>query len=269
MKITHHVKVVQNNNIEVFMKKHFALLIFPLLLSSQVFASNLKDLSSGNIRPARTDKMIALTFDDGPTAKTTKAILRTLKKYNISATFFVIGQKAEDRLDILQQQVDEGHIVANHSLSHKYLGRLSRWGFKKKVKSEFFGCHDIIKDYMGNGKNLYYRAPGASWKEKAAKIINKYEIGREYIGPVLWDIGGELYKNRQGVYTTAADWACWSKGLSVESCLKGYINRTKRTNGGIVLMHDISMKTSQMLEKYIPALLKMGYTFVTLDEMDL
>lgn len=240
-----------------------------LLLNQSAFAME-KKLSESNILPINANnKMVALTFDDGPTPKTTRAILKTLKKYNIPATFFVIGQNVENQKSIVQQELDEGHIVANHSYSHKYLGKESRWGFTKKVKNEFFKCHDLITPYMGNGKNLYYRAPGASWRDKAARIINKSEIGQDYIGPVLWNVGGELSKNSNGVYTSAADWNCWSKNVSVDKCLEGYLNRTKRTDGGIVLMHDINIKTAKLLDKYIPALLELGYTFVTLDEMNL
>jgi peptidoglycan/xylan/chitin deacetylase (PgdA/CDA1 family) len=122
---------------------------------------------------------------------------------------------------------------------------------------------------MGNGRFFYYRAPGSSWKEKATKIINKTELGQKYVGPVLWDIGGELHLDSSGHYQQAADWACWSHKLTVNQCLEGYLNRTAKQHGGIVLMHDVNKKTAKMLDKYIKILLDKGYTFVTLDEMNL
>lgn len=245
------------------------LILSLVVIGSSVHASTLKDLSSGNIRPASTDKMIALTFDDGPTPRTTRAVLKVLKQYNIPATFFVIGRQAAAYPQIVESAFNDGHIIANHSYSHKYISKVSWFRFKKTVKSEFFKAHDIITPYLGNGENYYFRAPGASWKERASKIINKTDIGKKYIGPVLWDVGGSTFTNNSGEYTSAADWECWSKKISVNSCLQGYLNRTSHTNGGIVLMHDLNMKTVDLLKKYIPALLERGYTFVTLDDMDL
>ncbi len=225
----------------------------------------IKRLAGHNIAPRPThDKMIALTFDDGPTPKVTNAILSILDEYNVPATFFVIGKKAKTHTSLIERAFHDGHIIANHSYSHKYIGKVSKWKFRQVVKEEFFNAHKVIEPYLGNSIHPYYRAPGASWKDKAATIINKTAIGKDYIGPVMWNVGGEVHKNSQGVYTSAADWACWSKKMSVNQCLEGYINRTEKTQGGIVLMHDLNPKTISLLRQYIPVMLKKGYTFVKL-----
>jgi peptidoglycan/xylan/chitin deacetylase (PgdA/CDA1 family) len=64
------------------------------------------------------DKLIALTFDDGPSAKTTPALLDLLDKYEIKATFFVLGKNIEDHPEIAQNIYDSGHLLGNHSYDH-------------------------------------------------------------------------------------------------------------------------------------------------------
>lgn len=70
--------------------------------------------------PKENDKVIYLTFDDGPSPNVTPKILDILKKHRIKATFFVVGYQAEKYPDILKRMGDEGHAIANHSYSHNY-----------------------------------------------------------------------------------------------------------------------------------------------------
>lgn len=210
---------------------------------------------------------IILTFDDGPTPGVTDKVLDVLKENNVKATFFVIADKAAESPSLMKRILEEGHIVANHSLSHHALRDLSFFNWKKTVKKEVLDAHTILAPYMSNGKQFYYRAPEGAWDDKFAKLLNQEEIGKQYIGPVLWDIGGAV-EIQNGQYTQAADWACWSKKITVDECLSGYLYEAKKTKGGVVLMHDLRIQSAEMLAKFIPALEDAGFSFKTLDDVN-
>jgi peptidoglycan/xylan/chitin deacetylase (PgdA/CDA1 family) len=210
---------------------------------------------------------IVLTFDDGPTPGVTNKVLDVLKEKNIKATFFVIAEKAKEHPDLMKRIFDEGHIVGNHSLTHKALHDLSFFSWKKTVRREVLDAHTIIAPYMGNGKNFYFRAPEGAWEKKYADLLNDSDVGRRYIGPVLWDIGGEV-EVKNGQYVQAADWACWSKKISVDDCMSGYMYEARAAKGGVVLMHDLRTQSVEMLAKIIPALENEGFTFKTLDDVN-
>jgi peptidoglycan/xylan/chitin deacetylase (PgdA/CDA1 family) len=213
---------------------------------------------------------IILTFDDGPTPGVTEKVLDTLKEYGAKATFFVIAEKAKAAPALMQRILDEGHIVGNHSLTHKALnsGNVTFLNWKKLVRTEVLGAHEILGPYMANGQHFYYRAPEGAWDSKFADLLNKDSIGQQYIGPILWDIGGELRMNTNGAFVEAADWACWSKKITVDDCLSGYLYEARTKKGGVVLMHDLRHQSAEMLAKFIPALQKNGFSFKTLDDVD-
>lgn len=210
---------------------------------------------------------IILTFDDGPTPGVTNKVLDVLKEKNVKATFFVIAEKAKESPALMQRILNEGHIVANHSLSHHALKDLGFFSWKKVVKREVLDAHTILAPYMANGKNFYYRAPEGAWDDKYAGLLNQSDVGRRYIGPVLWDIGGSV-RVENGQYVEAADWACWSKKISVDNCMSGYLYEAKKNKGGVVLMHDLRTQSAEMLAKFIPALEDAGFTFKTLDDVN-
>lgn len=212
---------------------------------------------------------IILTFDDGPTPGVTEKVLDTLKEYGAKATFFVIAEKAQAAPALMQRILDEGHIVGNHSLSHRALndGNVTMFNWKKLVRNEVLGAHEILGPYMANGQHFYYRAPEGAWDTKFADLLNKDSIGQQYIGPILWDIGGAM-SMQNGNFVEAADWACWSKKISVDDCLSGYLYEARSKKGGVVLMHDLRSQSAEMLAKFIPALQKNGFSFKTLDDVD-
>jgi len=245
------------------------LLLLSVLFASQSFAHN-KDLRNGNIESVYPNrKKIVLTFDDGPNNVSTPKILATLRKYNIKATFFVLGKNAKKYPQVMKEIQRDGHIIANHSYAHENISKYSFWNIKKKMKTAFFSAHSAIVPYTEGVNHWYFRAPYGAWQKRAAKVVNKTKIGKNYIGPVLWDIGGQIVKDSNGVYQQAADWGCWNKKMTVDECLEGYMNRTKRQNGGVVLLHDIHTKSALMLEKMIPLLNQQGYEFINLDEVGL
>src|ERR1700678_1620305 len=89
------------------------------LISSSVFAD------PGDVRKLPLKGTVALTFDDGPTEKYTPQILAILKKYNIKATFFMVGMNAKNHPDMVQQVLADGHAINNHSQTHPMLTKLN------------------------------------------------------------------------------------------------------------------------------------------------
>ncbi len=215
----------------------------------------------------RAQNEIILTFDDGPTPGVTNRILNTLKKHNIKGTFFVQAENAINYPELMNRIVNEGHIVGNHSYTHQVLTNLEYSSWKQVVQKEVLDAHEVIAPYMTNAQHFYYRAPGGYWEPRFAQFLNEDEIGKNYIGPIHWDIGGKL-EIRNGRVAKAADWECWRKKVPVNECLSGYIAETRQNAGGVVLIHDVSPQSAEMLERYL-AILGNAFTFRTLDDLNL
>jgi peptidoglycan/xylan/chitin deacetylase (PgdA/CDA1 family) len=230
--------------------------------------TNQKDLSSRNVENLHKGKKeIIVTIDDGPTPGVTEDILDSLKKYNVKATFFAVGSRAQQYPEIMARIVREGHIIGNHTMTHPMIGDIKGFGKKRKITREILGAHEFLLPYLGNNTRFYFRAPGASWQKRAADIVNKSDVGPNYYGPVLWDIGGSLDKSLFKV-RRAADWGCWSKGWSVRTCYKGYVNETEEKKGGVVLFHDLKEKSAELIDRYLKEFSsRSDYSFVTMDEV--
>lgn len=227
-----------------------------------------KDFSKTNLENIHQGyNEIVLTFDDGPNPGVTNRILDILLDHNIKATFFVIGKNVLAHPDLMKRIVDEGHIVGNHSMTHLALKNLDPILWKGTVENEVLKAHDVIVPYLANNRHFYFRAPEAAWAKKYADFLNIDPIGKKYIGPILWDIGGEM-EIKNGKYLQAADWACWSKKISIDDCMSGYLYEAKQRKGGVVLMHDLRHQSAEMLEKMIPELEDRGFTFSTLNDVN-
>lgn len=245
--------------------------LFLLVTTGQVHSQVIigdKDFSRGSLESilGGTNE-IALTFDDGPTPNVTEKMLDVLKEYNIKATFFVVGRNVVLYPAIMKRIVNEGHLVANHSMTHMPLKDLSFFSWKKKVRSEVYAAHEVLAPYLTNNKRFYFRAPEGAWDGKYAAYLNQDVLGKDYIGPVLWEIGGEV-EMKDGQYVQAADWACWSRKITVDDCMAGYVYEAKKKKGGVVLMHDLRMQSVEMLKKMIPVLIESGFTFKNLDDIE-
>src|ERR1043166_4247889 len=122
---------------------------------------------------------VAMTFDDGPSAKLTPKLLDLLAAHHIKATFFLIGENVAEKPEILDREVREGHEVANHSWSHPNLGKMSDDG----VRSQLRRTDDAIRSAMGSSPTLM-RPPYGSINVRQKKWINQ-EVGYKI---VLWDV---------------------------------------------------------------------------------
>ncbi|WP_341281098.1 polysaccharide deacetylase family protein [Paenibacillus sp. FSL H8-0537] len=197
---------------------------------------------NGASKPDKEQKLVALTFDDGPDSRYTPAILDILKKKGVKATFFVVGVQVKKDPDVLKRIVDEGHEIGNHTTHHKDLTKLT----KSQIWEEITTTDKLIKDAVGFTPNLV-RAPYGAVNSTVKQLMK--EKGRELVS---WNVD-------------TRDWA----GTSIAVMKQNISEHTKP--GGIILMHSFGGKgiknTVDMLPDVIDSLHKKGYTFVTIDEM--
>ena len=208
---------------------------------------------------------IALTFDDGPNAHT-EQVLDALKKLHVKATFFIVGHMAHGHPATLARIAAEGHLLANHSADHVFMGT-SYDADPAKLLHQLRDVDEQIEPLMKPGDKLFYRAPYGTWKSAHAEILNRDPRLRNYTGPVYWDIGGDITMSPDGYVMSAADWDCWHLKWSAHTCAKGYLREIRRKDGGVVLMHAIHVRSAALVAAVVPALLEEGYNFVRLDQM--
>ncbi|HYK72852.1 MAG TPA: polysaccharide deacetylase family protein [Pseudoneobacillus sp.] len=189
------------------------------------------------------EKLIALTFDDGPDPVYTTQILNLLEKYDAKATFFVIGVEAERYPEIIKRQSKEGHEIANHTYRHHFKDNFN----KDKLESELNKAGKVIEDLTGKAPSLF--RPIAGYYDE--RIVNTaIETGYEVI---LW--------------SWHQDTKDWSRP-GVSKITKDVISDTKP--GDIVIFHDAGGDRSQTvkaLENILEVLYKEGFKCVTVSEM--
>lgn len=188
--------------------------------------------------PLETEKKIALTFDDGP-HEMTLAVLELLKKYNAKATFFCIGKNIETHPEILKKVIAEGHTVGNHTYSHSPF--FDFYG-KNKVIAEINKADDLIVSILGK-KPAFFRPPYGVTNpsiRKALAVTNHKTIG--------WNI-----RSLDGI-------------LKKEKFLLDRIVKRIKP-GGIVLLHDTSVQTVNVLEQLLSFLQTNNYVVVPLGEL--
>lgn len=208
---------------------------------------------------------LALTFDDGPSAYT-EELLDTLARNHIRATFFVVGSRVRYHPATMERMKREGHVIANHSFSHARMGK--RYAKHPELLIAQIGTtNDAIAPYLRPGQGLYFRAPYGIWRATHAEFLNQDPALKYYVGPVYWDVGGNISYDDAGNLRAAADWDCWAQDLTAEQCGEGYLREIRRKKGGIVLMHDIRQRSLWMVSALLPTLVAEGYRFVTLDEV--
>jgi peptidoglycan-N-acetylglucosamine deacetylase len=221
--------------------------------SSTIFHSGLRDAHS-----------IALTFDDGPNVRTGE-VLDVLKAHNVKATFFVVGKMAKTYPGILARIAAEGHLLANHSATHPQLTG-SFDADPEKLIDQLRIVHDEIAPLMKASDKFYFRAPYGYWRSAHARILNADPVLKNYVGPIYWDVGGDI-SMRDGYVMSAADWDCWRRKWTPQVCAKGYLREIRRDDGGVVLMHSIHRQSPELTGTIVEAMLEEGYRFVRLDEV--
>lgn len=220
-------------------------------------------------------KTLVLTFDDGPFNGVTDDVLNTLAAEGIRANFFLEGDHIAGNEHLLARMANEGHEVGNHTFDHTGLIGLGKKSMDL-VYDELHHTDLLIAPYVSASQRFYFRAPGGSWTPNHTNEMNARFDLQKYIGPVYWDVGGTLAfmqangrhaPKPNGAIYTSADWNCWTAKVSVQQCAQGYLNESIRKQGGIVLMHDRDKRTAQMIKILIPEWKRLGYKFITLDQI--
>ena len=185
------------------------------------------------------EKVIALSFDDGPEGKKTARILDILKDNNVEAAFFCIGKNMPDNEDILKRITNEGHIIGNHSNSHNSLFDLYS---SKKMLNELELASQTCQDITGHYPR-FFRPPYGVTNPNLKKAV----LGGGFIS-IGWSIRS---------YDTV---------IGNEELLQTRIlNRLKP--GAILLLHDTSESTRKILPRLLKEIRNRGYKMIRLDKM--
>ncbi|TDE31720.1 polysaccharide deacetylase family protein [Flavobacterium ranwuense] len=208
-----------------------------VMIGSSFISSNYHVKAYCN-NPSEKEKKIALTFDDGPD-EMTLLVLDLLKRYDAKATFFCIGKNIEKHPEILQRIVAEGHLVGNHSFSHSHFFDFYR---KNKVTAELQKTNALIEKISGKKTQLFRPPYGVTNPSiRRALEITKHKA----IGWNIRSLDGVI-KNEKKIFDRI-------------------IKRVKP--GGIVLLHDTSMHSVNVLEQFLQFLQKNNYTVVSLEQL--
>lgn len=201
----------------------------------------------------KENKIIYLTFDDGPSENTIK-ILDILDKYEVQATFFVVGPSYKLKNDLLIEIINRGHLLAIHSYNHDYK---AIYKSEADYISDFYKCYNWIKN-ITNTKPILYRFPGGSSttitkKENIENIIIK--LDKDGFKHVDWNV--DSFDSR---YNT-----------DVNAITKITLNNIKTNEHNniysqTILFHDNTKKvaTLEALSNVIEKCLSNGYQFKTL-----
>ena len=195
------------------------------------------------------EKLIALTYDDGPYTKTTSQILEVLKENDSSATFFIVGNRLNDGTSaVLKQAVDYGCEIANHTYEHKNLMKVTDSERAQQIKA----ANDAVNEYAGVVPVLL-RAPGGNFKGVEDKV------GMPLI---QWTIDTEDWRNKDASNKSRT---AEQRQAKIDEIVSDVLNDVQA--GDIILMHDIYNFTVDLTKALVPKLIEQGYKLVTVSEM--
>lgn len=182
-------------------------------------------------------KQIAISFDDGPTINYTPEIIKVLFEKNVKAAFFCIGERINGNENILKQLHNEGHIIGNHSYSHRFWFDLYS---SEKMLNEMKQMDNKMVQITGL-KPKFFRPPYGVTNPNLRKAILK----GNYI-PIGWNVRSmdTVIKNKEKLFNNVV--------------------RSLRP-GAIILFHDTSKATLEILPRFIEETKGKGYEIVRLD----
>lgn len=178
---------------------------------------------------------VALTFDDGPNAKYTPLLLEGLRKRNIHATFFLLGENILKNEELLLRMQKDGHLIGCHTWSHVQLDKIS----PSSASREILKANSLIYHITGTYPTCL-RPPYGAWKKDLELPVTML--------PVFWDVD-------------TLDW----QSQNPESILD--IVRQNVQDGSIILMHDSYDSSVRAALAIADELTEKGYDFVTADQL--
>ena len=189
------------------------------------------------------EKVLYLTFDAGYENGCTAQILDALKAQNIKAAFFLVGNYIERNPDLVRRMVDEGHIVANHTMHHPDMSKIEdKAAFEKELKA----LEDLFKEVTGKELPKYYRPPQGTYSQK--NLEHAKALGYK---TVFWSLA-------------YADWRNDAQPTDQQAFDK-LLPRTH--DGAVVLLHSTSQTNARILPELLTKWKNMGYRFATVDEL--
>lgn len=216
---------INYDEIETYLKEEYKIddIVIPVLTPTK-----------RNLNKYKNKKLIALTFDDGP-SNNTKYFIKELQKRDALVTFFVVGNRVKKYEDVLKEAYLMGNQIGSHTYSHKNLLYLN----EEEITKEIEKTNEAIYNVIGT-KPTIIRVPYGNINKKIRSISNMNHI--------LWNVDtlDWKYKNSNRVY-------------------KEIIKHAE--DGNIILLHDIFKTSVNGVLKAIDELKKQGYEFVTIDEM--
>ena len=234
----------------VLTKRHLALAVMAVFLTALavIVAAALIPFAYANAVAAkrklpiyctdRADKVVSLTFDAAWGDADTEELIAILDRYQVKATFFVVGEWVDRCGDSVRALSEAGHEIMNHSDTHPNMPRLSR----EKMVQEINACNDKIQAITGKRPDLF-RAPYGDYDNALLETVETMQM---YC--LQWDVD-------------SLDW----KGLSAEEITRRVVSQT--ASGSILLFHNDAQHTPEALPQIIEQLKAKGYRFLTASEM--
>jgi peptidoglycan-N-acetylglucosamine deacetylase len=189
-----------------------------------------------------TQRVVAITFDDGPNPVYTPQVLEIFSEAKGKATFFMIGEQMKSHPEVVKQVRDQGHEIGNHTFTHPKLSQLSEQDCLKEVEDT-----EILIEKMAGRKPVVFRPPYLDYNQDTVSLLQK----KKY--PMIGALNLE-----------AQDW----EQPGVEHILEK--SREAVKNGSILIFHDGYGDRSQTIEAVrmlVSELTSQGYQLVTVSEL--
>ena len=189
------------------------------------------------------EKVLYLTFDAGYENGNTAKILDGLKKHQVPATFFIVGNYLETSPELVKRMIDEGHFVGNHTYHHPDMSKIHN---KSAFQKELADLETCYKDITGNDMKKFYRPPQGKYSK--ANLQMAKDLGYTTF---FWSLAYvDWYQDKQPTKEEAFD------------KLTGRIHP-----GAIVLLHSTSSTNAEILDELLTKWSDMGYSFRSLDSI--
>ena len=190
-----------------------------------------------------TQKVLYLTFDAGYENGCTEKILDTLKKHEVKAAFFLVGNYIEKNADLVRRMVAEGHTVGNHTMHHPDMSAISdQSAFAKELQD----LESLYKETTGKEMARFYRPPQGVYSEENLRMAK--ELGYK---TVFWSLA-------------YVDWNNDAQPTKEQAFAK-LLPRTHP--GAVVLLHSTSKTNAEILDELLTKWKEEGYRFGTVEEL--
>jgi len=190
-----------------------------------------------------TQNVLYLTFDAGYENGCTEKILDILKKHQVKAAFFLVGNYVEKNADLVRRMVEEGHIVGNHTMHHYDMCRISE---KDAFAKELQDLETLFQSVTGKELPKYYRPPQGTYSKENLQMAK--ELGYK---TVFWSLA-------------YVDWNNDAQPTREQAFAK-LLPRTHP--GAVVLLHSTSRTNAEILDELLTKWKSDGYRFETIDKL--